>query len=102
MASVFFRLDGAFLTGCTWGYDRLHPPHLTRRQPHLDAVRVRRRAREQLGDHTAGEFARGLIVLWHAVYGQPGRLFNDLLFPKLIGFQSVLFLNVFAWPIYIL
>lgn len=69
MASVFFRLDGAFLTGCTWGYDRLHPPHLARGQAHLDAVRVRRRVLEQLRDHAPRELSGGLILLLNDVHG---------------------------------
>lgn len=72
MASVFFRLDGAFLTGCTWGYDRLHPLHLARGQANLDAVRVRRLGREQLRDHAPREFCVGLVVFLHNVYSQAG------------------------------
>ena len=69
MASVFFRLDGAFLTGCTWGYDRLHPAHLARRQANLDAVRVRRLGREECA---TCEFDCGVVVLLQDAYSQAG------------------------------
>lgn len=38
-------------------------PHLTRRQAHFDAVRVRRREREQLRDYALREFFNVLVLL---------------------------------------
>lgn len=50
----------------------MQPSHCARRQAHFDATQVRRRAREQLRDHTPRKFSGELVMLLHNVYGEAG------------------------------